>query len=203
MKNLLLLSAEFRNGFVYAHAAFWLPVYYFSVCAEPMEIRPVPWRCQTFPCVFLSVTSLCIPLKHTDPCLVRGLGGTRNTPTNFKHRAHEFCLWDASGSRCLPNSCHYALWPFSVMKHWLVMVWDFFGCYLPTWTRVDLQVFNLNKLLFHFLKLTDCCVHFFFKHLKKKKFHIVGLTLVVYHKKALRCYMTSEKSQDFSAHFFL
>lgn len=32
-----------------------------------------------FPALFLSVTSLCIPLKHTDPCLVCSLGGTHHT----------------------------------------------------------------------------------------------------------------------------
>lgn len=34
-----------------------------------------------FPALFLSVTSLCIPLKHTDPCLVCSLGGTHHTQT--------------------------------------------------------------------------------------------------------------------------
>lgn len=33
---------------MYAHAAFWLPVYYYSVSAEPEETRPVPRRCQAF-----------------------------------------------------------------------------------------------------------------------------------------------------------
>lgn len=48
VKNLLLLSAEFCNAFVYTLVAFWLPVYYYWVSAEPMGIRPVPKRCQAF-----------------------------------------------------------------------------------------------------------------------------------------------------------
>lgn len=52
VKNRLLLSAKFCNVFVYAHAAFWLPVYYYSVSAGPMGIGPSPERCQAFPSPF-------------------------------------------------------------------------------------------------------------------------------------------------------
>lgn len=118
-KNLLLLSAKFCNAFVYAHTAFWLPVYYYSVSAEPMGIWPIPKRCQAFSSLFLSVTSLCIPLKHTDPCLVCSLGGTHHTQQRLNTRCTHFqlCPFGRASrpflvlSDGLPKSWHHSSWP--------------------------------------------------------------------------------------------
>ena len=117
VKNLLLLSAKFCNAFVYAHAAFWLPVYYYSVSAEPMGIRPIPKRCQAFPSLFLSVTSLCIPLKHTDPCLVCSLGGTHHTQQRLNTRCTRFLLtvhfW-----KCIKGRCRSWIQSHCLPKSW-------------------------------------------------------------------------------------
>lgn len=52
-------------------------------------------RCQAFSSLFLSVTSLCIPLKHTDPCLVCSLGGTITRKKRLNTRCTRFdcVLW--------------------------------------------------------------------------------------------------------------
>lgn len=63
VKNRLLLSEKFCNAFVYAHAAFWLPVYYCSVSAEANRDPANPKKGAKpsfFSSLFLPVTSLCI-----------------------------------------------------------------------------------------------------------------------------------------------
>lgn len=131
VKNLLLLSAKFCNAFVYAHAAFWLPVYYSSVSAEPMGIWPIPKRCQAFfSSLFLSVTSLCIPLKHTDPCLVCSLGGTHHRQRGWNTRCTRFdgALWTCIKGRLwswIPSDGVILRDPFNVMKRWPVMALHF------------------------------------------------------------------------------
>lgn len=68
VKNRLLLSEKFCNAFVYAHAAFWLPVYYCSVSdeanrdpANPKKgAKPSFFLFFFFSSLFLLVTSLCI-----------------------------------------------------------------------------------------------------------------------------------------------
>lgn len=109
-KNLLLLSARFCSAFVNGHAAFWLPVYYYSVPAEPMGIQPIPKRCQAFFSFSLSLTSLCIPLEHTDPCLIHSLGGTHHMQHTSNTRCAHFdrgtctkeCFWSWIESHRLP-----------------------------------------------------------------------------------------------------
>lgn len=132
VKNLLLLSANFCDAFVYAHAAFWLPVYYYSVSAEPMGMGPALKGAKPSPDLFpVCVTSLCIPLKHTDACLVCSLGGTHHTK-QFIHEVYLFWLkyqrtsLDTIGSHA---SVRESIWrtrvSLSVMKHPPVMASHF------------------------------------------------------------------------------
>lgn len=96
VKNLLLLSKKFRSAFVHAQAAFWLPVYYrsfffFFFFAAPTGIQPILKRCQGFAIAFfLSVTSLCIPLKHADPRLCRTPGWHTSHTTEVQHEVRTF-----------------------------------------------------------------------------------------------------------------
>lgn len=135
VKNLLLLSEKFCSAFVHAQAAFWLPVYYYSGSAEPMGIQPIPKRCQAFSSLFLSVTSLCIPLKHTWSASCLQPGWHTSHTTKVKHEVHTFtkgCVWSWMLSHRPPffRTCL----PFTVMKHWPVLASDFHIeiCNLPT-----------------------------------------------------------------------
>lgn len=89
-KNLLLLSAKFCNAFVYAHTAFWLPVYYYSVSAEPMGIWPIPKKVpslfQPFPVCDIIVYS---PKTHWSvSCLQPGWHTSH--ATKVKHKVYTF-----------------------------------------------------------------------------------------------------------------
>lgn len=121
VKNQLLLCAKFCSAIVYSHAAFWLPVCYYSVPAGPMGIQPILKSAKPFSSLFLSVTSLCIPPKHTDPCLVCSLGGTHHMQQRFNTRCtHSYCacwtcikghFWSWIQSDCMPKTWRHRSWP--------------------------------------------------------------------------------------------
>lgn len=94
VKNLLLSSAKFCDVFVYAHAAIWLPVYYYSVSAEPMGIRPSPERCQAFPSPF-PVCDIIVysPKTHWSVSCLQPGWHTSHAKRGFKHKVHVSRLW--------------------------------------------------------------------------------------------------------------
>lgn len=152
VKNLLLLSKKFCSAFVHAEAAFWLPVYYHSVFffTAPTGIQPILKRCQGFAIAFfLSVTSLCIPLKHADPRLCRKPGWHTSHTPEVQHEVCTFtkgCFWSWMLSLRLPSFFRTCA-PFTVMKRWPVLASDFqlksVICQLKH--GVGPQALNLNK----------------------------------------------------------
>lgn len=76
VKNLLLLSATFLRCLCVRSHCLLIACLFFLPFSEPMRIWPIPKGAKPFLALFLSVTSLCMLLKHSDPCLVCSLGGT-------------------------------------------------------------------------------------------------------------------------------
>lgn len=133
VKNRLLLSEKFCNAFVYAHAAFWLPVYYCSVSdeanrdpANPKKGAKPSFFFFFFSSLFLLVTSLCI-----SPWIVSCLRPGWHTSNT---RGARSCLtWSVmcSGSWMLSRRLHHPSWPvrpfFAVMEHWPVLAFGIFS----------------------------------------------------------------------------
>lgn len=96
-------------------------VCFYSVSAEPMGIQPIPKSAKPFSSLFLSVTSLYIPLKHTHPCLVCRLGGTHHIQQRFNKRCTNSdcalwtCIkghfWSWTQSDCMPKTWCHSSWP--------------------------------------------------------------------------------------------
>lgn len=118
VKNLLLLSAQSCHAFVYAHAAFWLPVYYYSVSAEPEGTRPVSPRCQAFflpfPVCDIIVYSPNTTHTHTHTSWLQP--GWRTRCTHFG--CGVFLVLDTVMSTVKAAPLRSLTWvPLTVMKH--------------------------------------------------------------------------------------
>lgn len=121
VKNLLLLSAKFCSAFVYAHPAFWLPVYYSSISAEPMEIWPIPKGAKPFPALSCPWHH-CVQPWNTVICVLScSLGGKHHLEQRLNTRCTSFdrAIWTSWQQRDhMPDSWHHTLRPACLSLWW-------------------------------------------------------------------------------------